>query len=263
MQQESSVTGVGGATRREFAGAVAAAGGAALALGCLASPAQAAHSPTYEAAASTDPESVEAHMYPWEAYAAPSVAPLAEVAAQPRRVLVVVDYQQDFCDGALGRIEPAVALEDAIYDLVKSYQDAGDIVIYTMDTHPADNYPYTREATFNSPHCEPGTPGWQVYGKVADLLTPEKAIRLMKGTFASTELVGVIQRIKSQGVAIESIEVAGVSTTCRVLHTVVLLYNFFPETMLVMDSRTTAGYTDEQTAEQLKTLEGWGVVVKW
>ena len=54
----------------------------------------------------------------------------------------------------------------------------------------------------------------------------------------------------------------GVSTTCRVLHNAILLYNYFPDLPIVFDPRTTASYTDERTAEQLEELESWGFILR-
>ena len=200
----------------------------------------------------------------WKIYAAPSPVPVAARAENVKRILVVVDYQNDFVDGGVfGHIEPAINIEDALYDIIKEYQDAGDIVIYTMDTHPADTYEYTREGQFNPPHCIPGTWGWEIHGRVAELLTPDKAIQVKKPTYGSRNLPSIVQNIIDQGVAVQSIEFAGVSTTCRVLHNAIILYNFFPDIMMIFDARTTASYTDEATREQLEELEGWGFVIKW
>lgn len=196
-------------------------------------------------------------------YASPSVVFDSEREQLMKKVLVVVDYQVDFVDGgAFGRIEPAMAIEEALCDVVRRYQDNDDIVIYTMDTHPSDNYDLTREGTFNPPHCIPGTEGWEIYGKARDLLTPERAIRVKKGTYGSRGLPFVLEALEGQGIAIESVEFAGVSTTCRVLHNAIILYNFFPELPMIFDERTTASYTDEATAAQLEELEGWGFIVK-
>lgn len=244
------------ASRRSFLGATALAG-AALGLAGIAS-ARASEAQTAETA---DEDPLDDGVF---TYAIPRTSTVEERRANHRRVLVVVDYQVDFVDGGVfERIEPAVAIEDALYDLVKEYQDEGDIVIYTMDTHPSDTYDLTREATVNPPHCVPGTPGWEVYGRLAELLTPERgAICVKKGTFGSPDLPFVIQAIRDQGVAVESIEMAGVSTTCRVLHNAILLYTYFPELPIIFDPRTTASYTDERTAEQLEELEAWGFVVR-
>lgn len=196
-------------------------------------------------------------------FAKPYVTERAEREASPKRVLVVIDYQVDFVDGGVfGRIEPAVAIEEELYQKVQSFLGRGDIVIYTMDTHPADEYAQTREGQINPPHCIPGTEGWQIYGKLRDLLRPKMATRVLKGTYGSPELPFVIGNLQAQGVEIEYVEFAGVSTTCRVLHNAIIVFNFFPELPMVFDERTTASYTDERTAEQLDELEAWGFFVR-
>lgn len=241
-------------SRRDFIGSVAAGsmlGSAALLLGGS------------EPAFAAEPEGAPGQMAGMAPFATPFTTSEADRAAQPKRILVVIDYQVDFVDGGVfGRIEPAVALEDAIYQRVREYQDRGDVVIYTMDTHPSDIYADTREGQVNPPHCIPGSEGWQVYGKVRELLTPERAIQVMKGTYGSPDLPYVVRAIQSQGTRIEYIEFAGVSTTCRVLHNAILLFNFFPELPMVFDERTTASYTDERTAQQLDELEAWGFFVR-
>lgn len=244
-------------SRRTFIGSLAA-GSATLAgfgLGSVFSPTTA-----FAATPSEKPSSGTSGISP---YATPSVTFASERNNSPTRILVVVDYQVDFVDGGVfGRIDPAVAIEEALCDKVQEYQERGDIVIYTMDTHPDDDYGLTREGAVNPPHCIPGTQGWEVYGKAHEVLTPEKAIMLMKGTYGSRDLPFVVEAIIAQGTAVESIEFAGVSTTCRVLHNAIILYNFFPELPLIFDVGTTASYTDEATAEQLDELESWGFVVK-
>lgn len=198
-----------------------------------------------------------------EPYAVPEVSSQNDMLSKSKRILVVVDYQVDFVDGGVfGTIETAVAIEEALCETIESYLDSGDIVIYTMDTHPADEYENTREATVNPLHCDPETEGWQLYGRVRDLLTPETAIMVKKGTYGAKSLPSIIQAIRDQGTMIQSIEIAGVSTTCRVLHNAILLYNFFPELPIIFDERTTASYTDERTQEQLLELESWGFAVR-
>lgn len=243
-------------TRRGFVGAATCA--AAVAAGVAAAAGRA-----YAAGADGAAPPAPATRTLVEPFSKPQVTTEQERLANAKRILVVVDYQVDFVSGGVfGPYETATAIEDALYDRVKSYQDAGDIVIYTMDTHPADDYANTREATVNPLHCDPATEGWQVYGRLRELLTPETAIMVKKGTYGAPDLPRVIQTIRDQGTLVESIEVAGVSTTCRVLHNAILLYNFFPELPIVFDERTTASYTDERTAEQLMELEAWGFIVK-
>ncbi|WP_304426250.1 cysteine hydrolase family protein [uncultured Adlercreutzia sp.] len=262
--------GVAGLSRRQFVGTVVA-GGALAGAAWLVPPAiEAQATPAGEGAFAARTAVVVPDLgdgagtrKPIEPYATPSVTYAAKRDAATKRVLVVVDYQVDFVSGGVfGDIEPALAIEDALCDKIRAFREAGDIVIYTMDTHPDDDYENTREATVNPPHCVPGTPGWEVYGKAHDLLTPENAILVMKGTYGSVDLPMVVENIRRQGVRIESIELAGVSTTCRVLHNAILLYNFFPELPVILDERTTASYTDERTQHQLLELESWGFTIR-
>ena len=51
-----------------------------------------------------------------------------------KKLLVVIDYQNDFVNGALGFVK-AENLENNIYNKVKSYLNEGHNVVFTYDTH--------------------------------------------------------------------------------------------------------------------------------
>lgn len=78
------------------------------------------------------------------------------------RVLVIVDMQNDFIDGALGTAE-ARAILPALQKKLEEYRRAGDTVLFTRDTHTAE-YLSTQEGK-NLPvsHCIRGTEGWQIH----------------------------------------------------------------------------------------------------
>lgn len=194
-------------------------------------------------------------------YADAELVTTQDKADSVKRVLVVVDYQVDFVDGALGTNPLAIALEDAICDKVNEYLDAGEIVCYTMDTHPAETYELTREGHHVSSHCVPGTDGWELYGKVADVLTPEVAHMVKKGTYGSRCLPDYLNFLKAQGQVFSSIELCGVSTSVCVFHNAIMLYNFFPECEIILDASTTAAKDEETTSAALDQLENWGMVV--
>ena len=81
-----------------------------------------------------------------------------------KKLLLVIDYQNDFVSGSLG-FEQAVSLEAPICDKIEVYLKNGDDVIFTLDTHD-QNYASTQEGKkLPVPHCLKGTHGWQVYGK--------------------------------------------------------------------------------------------------
>ena len=82
-------------------------------------------------------------------------------------ILIVVDYQKDFVDGALG-FKKAETLEEGIYNKVKAYLKKGNKVIFTYDTHD-ENYLNTREGkNLSVPHCYNNTKGYELFGKIKE-----------------------------------------------------------------------------------------------
>ena len=102
-----------------------------------------------------------------------------------KRLLVVVDYQNDFVDGALG-FKGAELIAPAIADLIKEFRKNNDEVVFTYDTHDAD-YMNTVEGN-NLPvlHCLKGSDGWQLYPSINELLGDAKVF--FKPGFGSKEL---------------------------------------------------------------------------
>lgn len=80
-----------------------------------------------------------------------------------KKILIVVDMQNDFIDGSLGTPE-AEAIVDNVVAKINTYTK--DCVYATRDTHQ-DNYLQTQEGE-NLPivHCIEGTYGWQLNEKV-------------------------------------------------------------------------------------------------
>ena len=80
-----------------------------------------------------------------------------------RKILVVVDMQKDFVDGALGSAE-AQAIVPAAVQKIKAFD--GEIYA-TFDTH-YENYMETSEGRMLPvPHCIKGTDGLQLNYEIA------------------------------------------------------------------------------------------------
>lgn len=76
-----------------------------------------------------------------------------------RKLLLVIDMQKDFVDGALGTPE-AVEIVPGVVRKIESYPREN--VIATRDTHEAD-YLQTQEGQkLPVVHCVRNTPGWEI-----------------------------------------------------------------------------------------------------
>ncbi len=165
-----------------------------------------------------------------------------------RKILVVVDMQNDFIDGALGTAE-AVAIVDNVKARIREY-DPADVFV-TMDTHAPD-YLETQEGR-NLPvkHCIKGTEGWQIRSDIAALL-PDWHI-YEKPTFGSVALAEDIAEIASKE-DIE-IEVLGLCTDICVVSNALMLKAYMPEVQISIDPSCCAGVTPESHEAALKTMQ--------
>ena len=122
-----------------------------------------------------------------------------------RKILVVIDMQNDFIDGSLGTKE-AQQIVPRVVEKMKEY-DPWNIYL-TRDTH-YENYLDTQEGR-NLPveHCIEGTHGWQLNDAVAK--AAEKATVIDKPTFGSNRLAGILMTERAQE-ALE-IELVGLCT---------------------------------------------------
>lgn len=102
-----------------------------------------------------------------------------------RKLLVVVDYQNDFIDGSLG-FPGAEKLAPEIAKLIKVFKGEGEDVIFTLDTHE-DNYLDTTEGHYLPvSHCKKGEKGWELHPEIKVLVGD--SLVLEKPTFGSAVL---------------------------------------------------------------------------
>ena len=102
------------------------------------------------------------------------------------KVLVVIDAQNDFIDGALGSKEAQAAVPHIAERIAKK---DFDLLVFTQDTH-SENYMQTREgAKLPVPHCLRGSDGWKVSPVLLEAAEGIKDVRFIaKPTFGSFEL---------------------------------------------------------------------------
>ena len=101
------------------------------------------------------------------------------------RLLVVVDYQNDFVDGALG-FKGAELIAPKIAECINEFRANNDEVVFTYDTHDADYMNTVEGNNLPVPHCLKDSEGWQLYPLINDLLNDSKVF--YKPGFGSKEL---------------------------------------------------------------------------
>ena len=171
-----------------------------------------------------------------------------------QKILLVVDMQNDFIDGALGTAEA-----EKIVPLVKEKIEGFDgTVLFTRDTH-FDNYMETQEGKrLPVPHCIKGTEGWQIRKELDALRTTEAIDKL---TFGSSELEQLLVK-KNEEEPIESITVIGLCTDICVISNALLAKAFLPETEIRVDARCCAGVTPQSHENALNAMSVCQIVIE-
>ncbi len=168
-------------------------------------------------------------------------------------VLVVVDMQKDFIDGALGTKE-AEMIVDNVAEKIKRFDGE---VVFTRDTH-YDNYLETQEGR-NLPvkHCIKGTDGWQLDSKLAALRIDNAKI-FDKPTFGSVELAEYLKSLDS----LESVTLVGLCTDICVISNAMLIKAYLPEVRICVDASCCAGVTPESHKNALEAMKMCQIEIK-
>lgn len=172
------------------------------------------------------------------------------------RYLFVIDYQNDFVDGALG-FPGAEKLDGKIAEKVLAYGKGH--VFFTRDTH-FENYLETREGR-NLPikHCIKGSWGWQVYGDTARALEAVEAVAIDKLTFGINVSDPATAAVLPASA--EEIELVGLVSNICVVSNAVTLQSRYPEANMVVDARCTDSFDKGLNEKVLDVLEGLQVKV--
>ena len=165
-----------------------------------------------------------------------------------KKLLIVVDMQNDFVDGALGSAE-AVSIVPGVVNKIMSHD--GDVIV-TYDTHD-ENYSDTQEGKkLPVPHCIKGTYGWEINSKVAEALKDKNVKYIEKPTFGSTVLP---EYIKANYSEIPDMELVGLCTDICVVSNALLLKANFLDAEVSVDSACCAGVTPESHGAALLTMK--------
>lgn len=165
-----------------------------------------------------------------------------------KKILVVVDMQNDFIDGALGTKEAEQIVESVMHK-IKEYNITN--IYATRDTHGED-YLSTQEGK-NLPveHCIKDTQGWEIRSEIAELL--DGAVVVDKPSFGSLKLAELLYE-ENKKEELE-IELVGLCTDICVVSNAILLKAKMPEIKISVDASCCAGVTPESHAAALETMK--------
>ena len=172
------------------------------------------------------------------------------------RYLFVIDYQNDFVDGALG-FPGAEKLDEKIAAKVRTYGKGN--VLFTRDTH-FENYLETREGK-NLPvkHCIKGSHGWQVYGETAKALIEVEAPGIDKLVFGMDITDPATAAVLPESA--DEIELVGLVSNICVVSNAVVLQSKYPEATIIVDASCTDSFDKSLHGKVLDVLEGFQVKV--
>ena len=172
------------------------------------------------------------------------------------RYLFVIDYQNDFVDGALG-FPGAEKLDEKIAAKVRAY--GKDHVLFTRDTH-FENYLDTREGK-NLPvkHCIKDSFGWQVYGETAKALEEVEAKAIDKLVFGMDVTDPATAAVLPESA--DEIELVGLVSNICVVSNAAVLQSKYPEATITVDASCTDSFDKNLHEKVLDVLTGFQVKV--
>lgn len=162
-------------------------------------------------------------------------------------ILIVVDMQNDFIDGALGTDE-AVAIVPKVADKIRNFSGR---IIFTRDTHGEDYMDTQEGKNLPVPHCIKGTEGWQISPMLQELCKEDP---IDKVTFGSESLASILKKANEEN-SIGSITLIGLCTDICVISNALLIKAFLPEVPMVVDASCCAGVTPESHRNALAAMK--------
>ena len=188
------------------------------------------------------------------------------------KVVVIVDMQKDFIDGALGTPE-AQKIVPLVAETIHQLADPNTAIIFTKDTHPVDYMNTLEGKNLPVPHCIEGTGGCGIVDEVFEAwiqhaqgenrymsgydaypLYDENPIRVKKPTFGSVELQNILYDMNER-FEIEEITLMGVCTGICVLSNAILCKATLPEVPVNVVADCCACVTPESHKTALEAMK--------
>ena len=174
------------------------------------------------------------------------------------KVLIVVDMQKDFINGALGTDEARAIVGNVVKRIEKSNDE---LILFTKDTHQNDYLETSEGKKLPIPHCIEGTDGWQIEPEILKAWQENKNTIIAdelhentfkKSVFGSTDLV---EFLKSKADKITEIELLGVCTDICVVSNAIMIKNAMPDVKISVRADCCAGVTPGSHNAALQVMQ--------
>lgn len=197
-----------------------------------------------------------------------------------RKVLIVVDMQNDFVTGSLGTPE-AQAIVPRVVEKVRECKDNGYDIFFTQDTHEED-YLETLEGKYLPiKHCIEDTDGWSIISELNDFV-PDRFddFLIEKDTFGFNSWIDWLWDIvvdadyggfeenliydedcEDWGRKIQ-FELIGLCTDICVVSNALILRAQFPNSEIIVHADCCAGTTPEKHAAALEIMKSCQILIK-
>lgn len=173
-----------------------------------------------------------------------------------KKVLVIIDMQNDFTKGVLGNKECEAAIASVVH-VLKS--DNWDKIFLTRDTH-GDNYLDTQEGKrLPVKHCIKNTDGWEIVPEIMDLCRNKYSQQISiidKPTFGSLELSQELKKYQDLDVNDSEMEIyfCGVCTGICVINNVILAKATLPEARICVFENACACVTQKSHKTAIEAM---------
>ena len=178
------------------------------------------------------------------------------MATTKKKVLIVIDVQNDFITGAL-RNEEAIKALPNIVNLLNN--EEYDEVYVTMDTHGKDYLKTLEGQKLPVEHCIEGTWGWHMPEEVTATKTIQNAEIYEKPTFGSRELANHLwAHINNENFSrLQDYEftIIGFCTDICVVSNALMLRANFPNSKITIRKDCVAGVTPKSNKSALLTMQ--------
>ena len=189
-----------------------------------------------------------------------------------KKILFVIDMQNDFIDGSLGS-DDAKRIVPNVVKLMQNWGNDKDHAIwYTYDTHyehdtcATPKYETTLEGKMLPvKHCIKNTPGWQINEYVMDELVKRNSIydrAFHKETFGSIKMMEEASKYLWENVnSDDEIFITGLCTNICVISNALLLRAKFPNLHIYVYENCCAGTSKEAHEAALTVMKSCQIEV--